>query len=180
MKIIEKPLPGVLVIEPKVFGDARGFFLESYNENAMAEIGIRERFVQDNHSCSARNVLRGLHYQVQRPQGKLVRVAIGEILDVIVDLRKSSSAFGRWYGVLLSGENKRMIWVPPGFAHGFSVISENAHLLYKTTDFYDPALERSLLWNDPALGIDWQLQGSPILSEKDRNGTCFHQAETYE
>ena len=180
MKIIEKPLPGVLVIEPKVFGDARGFFLESYNENAMAEIGIRERFVQDNHSCSARNVLRGLHYQVQRPQGKLVRVAIGEILDVIVDLRKSSSAFGRWYGVLLSGENKRMIWVPPGFAHGFSVISENAHLLYKTTDFYDPALERTLLWNDPALGIDWQLQGSPILSEKDRNGTRFHQAETYE
>lgn len=179
MKIIEKPLPGVLLIEPKVFGDARGYFLETYNEKAMAEIGIRERFVQDNHSLSARNVLRGLHYQVRQPQGKLVRVAVGEILDVVVDLRKSSSTFGRWYGVHLSGENKRMIWAPPGFAHGFRVVSETAHVLYKTTDFYAPELERSLLWSDPALGIDWQLDGQPILSEKDRNGISFHQAETY-
>jgi dTDP-4-dehydrorhamnose 3,5-epimerase len=180
IRIAEEPLPGVLVLEPKVFGDARGFFLESYNERAMADLGIHDRFVQDNHSFSSHNVLRGLHYQVQKPQGKLVRVAVGEILDVVVDLRKSSPAFGKAYAVRLSGENKRIIWVPMGFAHGFCVTSEAAHVLYKATNFYAPQLERSLLWSDPALGIDWQLDGEPKLSDKDRNGTPFHQAETYE
>ncbi len=131
--IVEQPLPGVLLLEPKVFGDARGFFLESYNESSMAEVGIRDRFVQDNHSYSAHNVLRGLHYQVQKPQGKLVRVAVGEILDVVVDLRKTSPQFGKWYAARLSGENKRMLWVPAGFAHGFCVSSQSAHVLYKAT-----------------------------------------------
>ncbi len=180
IKIVETPLPGVLLLEPKVFGDARGFFLESYNERSMAEIGIRERFVQDNHSFSAHNVLRGLHYQVEKPQGKLVRVVVGEILDVAVDLRRSSAAFGRSCGVRLSGGNQRMLWIPAGFAHGFRVASETAHVLYKATDFYVPELERSLLWNDPALAIDWQLDGEPSLSEKDRHGIPFHQAENYE
>jgi len=180
IKIIERPLPGVLLLEPKVFGDARGFFLESYNECSMAEIGIRERFVQDNHSFSRHNVLRGLHYQVEKPQGKLVRVAVGEILDAVVDLRRSSPAFGRSCAVRLSGDNQRMLWIPTGFAHGFRVASETAHVLYKATDFYAPELERSLLWNDPALGIDWQLDGEPSLSEKDRQGIPFHQAENYE
>jgi dTDP-4-dehydrorhamnose 3,5-epimerase len=180
IKIVETPLPGVLLLEPKVFGDARGFFLESYNERSMAEIGIRERFVQDNHSFSAHNVLRGLHYQVEKPQGKLVRVVVGEILDVAVDLRRSSAAFGRSCGVRLSGGNQRMLWIPAGFAHGFRVASETAHVLYKATDFYVPELERSLLWNDPALAIDWQLDGEPSLSDKDRHGIPFHQAENYE
>jgi dTDP-4-dehydrorhamnose 3,5-epimerase len=179
LNVVDEPLPGVLVIEPKVFGDARGFFLESYNERAMGEIGIRDRFVQDNHSFSAHNVVRGLHYQVQRPQGKLVRVAMGEILDVAVDLRRSSAAFGKSSAVRLSGENKRLLWVPAGFAHGFRVVSETAHVLYKATEFYAPELERSLLWNDPDLRINWQLDGEPQLSEKDRNGTPFHQAEAY-
>ncbi|MGZ4988904.1 MAG: dTDP-4-dehydrorhamnose 3,5-epimerase [Limisphaerales bacterium] len=178
--ILEQPLPGVLLLEPKVFGDARGFFLESYNERSMAEIGINGTFVQDNHSYSAHNVLRGLHYQVRRPQGKLVRVAVGEILDVVVDLRRSSLQFGKSYAVRLSGANKRMLWVPAGFAHGFCVVSESAHVLYKATEFYAPELERSLLWNDPDLGIDWQLDGEPQLSDKDRKGTPFHQAETYD
>ncbi len=180
MKIVDRPIPGVLVIEPKVFGDARGFFLESYNHRVMCELGITEPFVQDNHSFSAKNVLRGLHYQLQKPQGKLVRVATGEILDAVVDMRRSSSSFGRSYAVRLSEENKWMMWVPPGFAHGFRVMSESAHVLYKATDFYAPELERSLLWNDPALGIDWQLDGDPILSEKDRRGIPLQQAETYE
>jgi dTDP-4-dehydrorhamnose 3,5-epimerase len=180
MKAIETPLPGVLVLEPRVFGDARGFFLESYNERTMAELGIRERFVQDNHSFSARSVLRGLHYQVKKPQGKLVRVLVGEILDVVVDLRRSSPTFGRSFSARLSGENKQMIWIPPGFAHGFSVTSDTAHVLYKATDFYAPELERSLLWNDPALGINWQLQGEPILSEKDRKGVPLSLAEVCE
>jgi dTDP-4-dehydrorhamnose 3,5-epimerase len=178
--IVEQPLPGVLLLEPKVFGDARGFFLESYNQRSMEEIGIRERFVQDNHSYSDHNVLRGLHYQVQKPQGKLVRVAVGEILDVVVDLRRSSPQYGRSYSVRLNGDNKRMLWVPVGFAHGFCVKSETAHVLYKATEFYAPELERSLLWNDPELGLDWQLDGEPQLSEKDRRGIPFHQAETYE
>jgi dTDP-4-dehydrorhamnose 3,5-epimerase len=178
--IIDRPLPGVLLLEPKIFGDARGYFLESYNERSMAEIGIRERFVQDNHSFSAHNVLRGLHYQVQKPQGKLVRVAVGEILDVAVDLRRSSPTFGKSCGVRLSGDNGRMLWVPAGFAHGFRVSSETAHVLYKATNFYAPELERSLWWNDPALGIDWQLDGEPSLSEKDRRGIPFHQAEYYQ
>jgi dTDP-4-dehydrorhamnose 3,5-epimerase len=146
----------------------------------MAEIGIDEDFVQDNHSFSARNVVRGLHYQVQRPQGKLVRVVVGEILDVAVDLRRSSPTFGRWEGVRLSGENKRMLWIPPGFAHGFRVVSETAHVLYKTTDFYFPEFEHTLAWNDPGLKIDWQLAGAPIVSAKDRMGTPFAKAEVYE
>ncbi len=179
IEIVEKPLPGVLLLQPKVFGDARGFFLESYNQRSMAEVGIRERFVQDNHSFSAHNVLRGLHYQVQKPQGKLVRAAVGEILDVVVDLRRSSPTFGKSCGVRLSGQNHRMLWVPAGFAHGFRVVSENAHVLYKATDFYAPELERSLLWNDPALGINWQLDGEPSLSEKDRKGNPLAEAETY-
>lgn len=180
MRIVETILSDALVLEPKVFGDARGFFLESYNLEAMSKLGVADRFVQDNHSFSGRNVLRGLHYQINKPQGKLVRVAVGEILDVVVDLRKHSHSFGRWYGVHLSGENKRMIWVPVGFAHGFRVISETAHVLYKTTDFYAPEFERSLLWNDPQLGINWELDGEPLLSEKDRKGIHFHQAETFE
>lgn len=177
---MERPLPGVLLLEPKVFGDARGFFLESYNERSMADIGIRERFVQDNHSYSSHNVLRGLHYQLQKPQGKLVRVAVGEILDVVVDLRRSSPTFGKSYGVRLSGHNQHMLWIPAGFAHGLCVVSESAHVLYKATEFYAPESERSLLWNDPDLGIDWQLDGEPQLSDKDRRGVPLHRAETYE
>jgi len=180
MKILANPLPDVLLIEPKVFGDARGFFLESYNQRAMAEIGIRESFVQDNHSFSARNVLRGLHYQVQKAQGKLVRVISGEILDVVVDLRKSSSGYGQWRGCRLSGENLRMIWVPAGFAHGFRVVSETAHVLYKTTDFHAPELERTIAWNDKQLAIDWELDDEPLLSSKDASGRSFREAEKFE
>lgn len=180
MKIVDTPLPGVLVIEPRVFGDSRGFFLESYNEPEMARIGIVKRFVQDNHSFSARNVLRGLHYQVERPQGKLVRVIVGEVLDVAIDLRKSSSSFGHWCLVRLSGENKHMIWIPEGFAHGFRVVSETAHVLYKTTDLYAPELERTISWNDPQLAIDWQLEEAPIISDKDRIGLSFQQADKFE
>lgn len=180
IKIMETSLEGALVLEPRVFGDERGFFLESYNETTMQEIGIQERFVQDNHSYSTRNVVRGLHYQVQRAQGKLVRVVVGEILDVIVDLRRKSPTFGGWEAVRLSGENKRMLWIPAGFAHGFRVVSDGAHVLYKTTDFYFPEFERTLLWSDPQLKIDWQLDGQPIISAKDRAGTAFQQAEVYE
>jgi dTDP-4-dehydrorhamnose 3,5-epimerase len=180
MEIISKPLEGVLVLEPKVFGDSRGFFLESYNERVFGEAGIREQFVQDNHSLSARNVVRGLHYQIRQVQGKLVRVIVGEILDVIVDLRKTSRTFGRWSSVQLSGENKRMLWIPAGFAHGFRVVSETAHVLYKATDYYYPEAERTLAWNDPDLKIDWQLSGEPIVSTKDQNGTFFRDAEKFE
>ncbi len=169
----ETSLPGVLLLEPRVFGDDRGFFLESYNEREFAELGIRERFVQDNHSYSARNVLRGLHYQLPQPQGKLVRVISGEILDVALDLRQSSAAFGQWESFRLSGENKRMLWLPAGLAHGFRVMSETAHVLYKTTEFYAPGHERTVAWNDPNLKIDWQLQGNPILSNKDQRGLPF-------
>ncbi|PYY08668.1 MAG: dTDP-4-dehydrorhamnose 3,5-epimerase [Acidobacteria bacterium] len=180
MKVVDTPLPDVLVIEPKVFGDSRGFFLETYNQRAMAEIGIRESFVQDNHSFSAKNVLRGLHYQVQNPQGKLLRVVTGEILDVVVDLRRGSSAYGKWRSVRLSGENKRMIWVPAGFAHGFRVVSETAHVFYKTTDFYAPPHERTIAWNDPGLGIDWELDGEPLVSAKDAKAVSFRDAEKFE
>ena len=180
MKIVSKPLKDVLVLEPKVFGDTRGFFLESYNERVLAEAGIREHFVQDNHSLSARNVVRGLHYQVRQVQGKLVRVIVGGILDVVVDLRRSSSTFGRWSAVSLSGENKHMLWIPPGFAHGFRVVSENAHVLYKATDYYYPEAERTLAWNDPELKIDWRLSGDPIVSDKDQRGTPFRDAEKFE
>src|SRR3982074_1942902 len=180
IKKIPVSLPGVFILEPRVFGDDRGFFLESYNQQAMAEAGIQERFVQDNHSCSHRNVLRGLHYQIKQAQGKLVRVAEGEILDVAVDLRRSSPSFGRWEAVRLSGENKRMLWIPPGFAHGFSVLSEKAHVLYKTTDFYAPEHERTLAWKDSELKIARRLKQNAIVSEKDQRGTALRDAEPFD
>jgi dTDP-4-dehydrorhamnose 3,5-epimerase len=180
LKRIPTSLPGVFVLEPRVFGDERGFFFESYNQRIMADVGIVERFVQDNHSCSSRNVLRGLHYQVRHPQGKLVRVAEGEILDVAVDLRRSSPSFGRWEAVRLTGANKRMLWIPMGFAHGFRVLSEKAHVLYKATDFYAPEHERTLAWNDPHLKINWELEGEPIMSAKDQRGAAFRDAESFE
>lgn len=163
-----------------MFGDERGFFLESYNDRALSELGIDERFVQDNHSCSRRNVVRGLHYQINHAQGKLVRVVVGEILDVAVDLRRSSPTLGRWEAVRLSGENKRMLWIPPGFAHGFCVISDQAHVLYKATDYYAPESERTLAWNDPDLKINWELDGEPIVSPKDQRGVALRNAETFE
>ncbi|MGA7218376.1 MAG: dTDP-4-dehydrorhamnose 3,5-epimerase [Candidatus Sulfotelmatobacter sp.] len=178
LKKIPTSLPDVFILEPRVFGDERGFFFESYNEQVMQRAGIAERFVQDNHSCSTCNVLRGLHYQITRTQGKLVRVAEGEILDVAVDMRRSSPTFGRWEAVRLSGENKRMLWIPPGLAHGFRVLSEKAHVLYKATDFYAPEYERTVAWNDPQLKIDWELDGEPIVSAKDRRGAAFGDAET--
>jgi dTDP-4-dehydrorhamnose 3,5-epimerase len=177
---IPTSLPGVVILEPRVFGDQRGFFLESYNERAFAELGIEERFVQDNHSRSRRNVLRGLHYQIKHPQGKLVRVVEGEIVDVAVDVRRSSPTFGRWEAVRLSGDNKRMLWIPVGFAHGFRVISESAQVLYKATDYYAPEHERTLAWNDPDLKIDWALEGDPIVSAKDQRGVTLRDAETFE
>jgi dTDP-4-dehydrorhamnose 3,5-epimerase len=179
LKKIPTALPGVFILEPRVFSDERGFFFESYNQQAMADVGITERFVQDNHSCSSQNVLRGLHYQVNHPQGKLVRVAEGEILDVAVDMRRNVQSFGRWEAVRLSGENKRMLWIPAGFAHGFRVISERAHLLYKATDFYSPEHERTLAWNDAHLKINWELDGEPIVSAKDQRGVAFRDAESY-
>ena len=179
MKLIPTNLPDVLLFEPKVFGDARGFFMESYNRRTMAELGLDAEFVQDNHSRSARNVLRGLHYQIVHPQGKLVRVVAGEVYDVAVDLRRSSPTFGQWTGQTLSADNKRMMWVPPGFAHGFCVISEFAEFLYKTTDYWHPEHERSLLWNDPDLAIDWPLQDEPVLAAKDQAGRPLCDAETY-
>lgn len=173
-------IPEVLVIEPIVFGDDRGFFLESYNQKSFAEIGLKRDFVQDNHSRSARNVLRGLHYQLGQPQGKLVRVVAGAIWDVAVDIRRSSSTFGQWVGEELTAENKRMFWIPEGFAHGFVVTSDSADVLYKATDFYAPSCERSLLWNDPKLAINWPLSGEPLLSQKDRAGQLLSQAEIFE
>jgi dTDP-4-dehydrorhamnose 3,5-epimerase len=173
-------LPGVLIIEPKVFGDDRGFFYESFNERRFADItGVTARFVQDNHSRSVKNVLRGLHYQIQQPQGKVVRVVAGEVFDVAVDIRKSSPHFGRWVGVTLSADNKRQMWVPPGFAHGFVVTSESAEVLYKTTDYWAPEFERSILWSDPAIGIDWPLDGPPRLSGKDQVAGLLSQAELF-
>jgi dTDP-4-dehydrorhamnose 3,5-epimerase len=180
MNKMNTSLEGVFVLEPKAFGDARGFFLESYNERVMTELGIYKRFVQDNHSYSTRNVVRGLHYQIVHAQGKLIRVAAGEILDVVVDLRRSSRTFGQWGAVPLSGENKRMLWIPPGFAHGFRVVSEGAHVLYKATDYYAPESERTLAWNDPELKIDWQLASEPIISGKDQRGVLFRDSETFD
>ena len=180
MNVLETPLAGAIVLQPKVFGDERGFFLESYNEKVFASLGIRERFVQDNHSYSKRGVLRGLHYQVGKPQGKLVRVIYGEILDVFLDLRRSSPTFGRSHSVKLSGNNRLLAWIPVGFAHGFQVLSESAHVLYKSTAFYAPELERTIQWNDPELQIEWDDSLPPILSEKDRNGTGFRDAETFD
>jgi dTDP-4-dehydrorhamnose 3,5-epimerase len=179
IKKISTSLPGVVILEPRVFGDERGFFLESYNEKVFAELGIGERFVQDNHSSSQRNVLRGLHYQIKQTQGKLVRAVEGEILDVAVDVRRSSPTFGGWEAVRLSGENKRMLWIPAGFAHGFCVISEKAQVLYKATDYYAPEYERTLAWNDPELKIEWELAGDPIVSTKDQRGLALRDAETF-
>ena len=180
MKAVATEIPGLLILEPRVFGDERGFFFESYNRRAFREAtGEDPGFVQDNHSRSARNVLRGLHYQVRQPQGKLVRVVAGEVWDVAVDLRRSSPTFGKWVGVTLSAANRRMLWVPVGFAHGFVVVSDGAEFLYKTTDYYAPEHERSLLWNDPALAIPWPLQGEPILKPGDANGTPLARAETF-
>jgi dTDP-4-dehydrorhamnose 3,5-epimerase len=180
LKAVPTAIPEVLVIEPAVFGDARGFFFESWNEKTFsALVGRGIHFVQDNHSASGRGVLRGLHYQVRQAQGKLVRVVAGEVFDVAVDLRRSSPTFGRWVGERLSAQNKRMMWVPEGFAHGFLVISDSAEFLYKTTDFYAPAHERTLLWNDPQLGIAWPLDGEPILKPKDAAGAPLERAEAF-
>ncbi|MDR3631861.1 MAG: dTDP-4-dehydrorhamnose 3,5-epimerase [Desulfocapsaceae bacterium] len=180
MKVISTAIADVLVIEPKVFGDDRGFFFESFNSRDFErETGIKRDFVQDNHSKSFKNVLRGLHYQIKRPQGKLVRVVQGEVFDVAVDLRRSSKTFGRWVGVHLSAGNKRQFWIPEGFAHGFLVISETAEFLYKATDYYAPEYERSLLWNDPAIGIDWPFHGKPILAEKDAAAAVLDCAEVF-
>ena len=176
----ETPLSDMAILDPRVFEDTRGYFLESYNERELAEAGFGKRFVQDNHSYSARNVVRGLHYQIRYPQGKLVRVVVCEILDVAVDLRLSSSTFGKWHAVTLSGQNKRMLWVPPGFAHGFRVLSdEGAHVLYKATDFYHPECERTILWNDPDLNIDWRLDDPPIVSPKDLSGSVLGESEKF-
>jgi dTDP-4-dehydrorhamnose 3,5-epimerase len=180
MDIVNTDISDVLILEPRVFGDDRGFFFESFNDRAFREkTGMDLQFVQDNHSKSNKNVLRGLHYQIQQAQGKLVRVLAGEIYDVAVDIRRSSPTFGKWVGISLSAENKRQIWVPPGFAHGFVVVSETAEVLYKTTDYYAPTHERSILWSDSDLGIDWHLDGDPILSGKDQAGTPFATAEVY-
>jgi len=180
IKKIATSLPGAFILEPRVFGDERGFFLESFNEKVFAELGIGERFVQDNHSSSRRNVLRGLHYQIKQAQGKLVRVVEGEILDVAVDVRRSSPTFGGWEAVRLSGDNKRMLWIPAGFAHGFRVTSEKAQVLYKATDYYAPEHERTLAWDDPDLKIDWELEGEPIVSTKDQHGIALRDAETFQ
>jgi dTDP-4-dehydrorhamnose 3,5-epimerase len=184
LKKFSTSLSGLFILEPRVFGDERGFFLESYNQRVMAEAGIDQMFVQDNHSCSSRNVLRGLHYQVRQPQGKLVRVAVGEIIDVAVDLRRNSATFGKWEAVRLSGENKRMLWIPVGFAHGFRVLSEKAHVLYKATGFYAPEHERTLAWDDAQLKIDWGFDAEPkdvpIVSAKDQRGVAFRDAEVFD
>lgn len=180
MNIVATALPEVLILEPKVFGDARGFFMESFNQRAFNQAtGTDHRFVQDNHSRSSQGVLRGLHYQVQQPQGKLVRVARGAVYDVAVDIRKGSPRFGQWVGVELSEDNRRQLWVPPGFAHGFLVLSESADFLYKTTDYYAPEFERSIVWSDASLAIDWPLQhvGQPLVSAKDAQGQRLLDAE---
>lgn len=180
MKVTPTHIPDVLLIEPQVFGDERGFFYESWNQRALAEQGLQADFVQDNHSRSQRGVLRGLHYQIQHPQGKLVRAVVGSVYDVAVDLRQSSPSFGQWVGMELSADNKRMLWIPPGFAHGFYVMSEVAEFLYKTTDYWFPEHERTLAWNDPALAIDWPIgDAEPSLSAKDREGASFDTAERF-
>ena len=181
MRITPTAIPDVLLIEPKVFGDERGFFFESFNQKAFREAtGLNVDFVQDNHSKSAKNVLRGLHYQIQQAQGKLVRAVQGEVFDVAVDLRKGSKTFGQWVGEVLSGENKKQLWVPPGFAHGFVVLTETAEFLYKTTDYYAPQHERCIAWNDPDLAIVWPVLGEVALSGKDAAGTPFSQAQCFE
>jgi len=180
MEIITTAIPDVFILQPKVFGDTRGFFLESYNEKTFKALtGLTPSFVQDNHSRSGKNVLRGLHYQIQQPQGKLVRVVSGAVFDVAVDVRKSSATFGKWVGVELTGENHRQFWVPPGFAHGFLVLSETADFLYKTTDYYAPEFERSIRWDDPEIGIEWPLDGEALLSVKDQQGQLLSNAEVF-
>ncbi|MEB3231044.1 MAG: dTDP-4-dehydrorhamnose 3,5-epimerase [Leptolyngbyaceae bacterium] len=182
MNIIPTDIPDVLIVEPRVFGDERGFFFESYNAKGFAEkTGTELNFVQDNHSRSLKGVLRGLHYQIQQAQGKLVRVVVGSVYDVAVDIRQNSPTFGQWVGCLLSAENKHQLWVPPGFAHGFLVVSEVAEVLYKTTDFYAPEHERSILWNDPAIGIDWPINADDevLLSKKDQDGKVLKDAEVF-
>ena len=181
MNVTQTAIPGVLLIEPKVFGDQRGFFYESFNRRVFHDkTGVDADFVQDNHSRSARNVLRGLHYQIQNPQGKLVRATAGEVFDVVVDIRRSSPTFGRHATFTLSAENKRMVWVPPGFAHGFVVLSDYAEFLYKTTDYWYPEFERTIAWNDPALGIQWPLPAEPQLSAKDKVGAALKDAEVFD
>ena len=179
MRLINSSLPEVLIVEPRVFGDDRGYFYESYNERELEQLGLRAHFVQDNHSRSARNVLRGLHYQITQAQGKLVRVTAGEIYDVAVDIRRSSPTFGKWATVVLSAENRWMCWVPPGYAHGFVITSDYAEVQYKTTDYWAPQHERCIIWNDPDLAISWPLQSEPILSQKDRAGLPLRQAEVF-
>lgn len=183
MNVVSTSIPDVVIIEPQVFGDERGFFYESFNERRFVEAigltGAPPRFVQDNHSKSAENVLRGLHYQIRQPQAKLVRVIAGEVFDVAVDIRKNSPTFGHWVGVMLSAENKRQLWIPEGFAHGFVVTSETAEFLYKTTDYWAPEHERCILWDDPAIGIEWPLDAQPLLSGKDRSGKLLADAEVF-
>jgi dTDP-4-dehydrorhamnose 3,5-epimerase len=180
VNVIPTSIPDVLIIEPKVFGDERGFFFESFNRRQFAElIGRNVDFVQDNHSRSAKNVLRGLHYQIQQPQGKLVRVVQGAVFDVAVDIRRSSPTFGQYAAVELSAENQRMLWIPEGFAHGFVVVSDTAEFLYKTTDYWAPEFERSIAWNDPAIGIQWLIQGEPSLSAKDQQAKALAEAEHF-
>jgi dTDP-4-dehydrorhamnose 3,5-epimerase len=180
MNVIKTELAGVLILEPKVFGDTRGFFYESFNERAFAEsAGVSTHFVQDNHSKSLKNVLRGLHYQIQQPQGKLVRATVGEVYDIVLDIRRSSPTFGRWIATVLSEHNKRMLWVPPGCAHGFLVTSAYAEFQYKTTDYWAPQYERCILWNDPQLNIPWPLHDAPSLSDKDKQGLPLAQAEVF-
>lgn len=181
MEFIPTALPDIILIKPKVFEDPRGFFMETYREDRFIAGGIPERFVQENHSASSRGVLRGLHYQIRQTQGKLVRVFSGEIFDVAVDVRRSSPTFGQWVGIILSAENKHQLWIPGGFAHGFYVLSERAEVVYKVTDYYAPEWERSLLWNDPQIGIDWQLNGAtPILSQKDLAGKPLADSEIFD
>ncbi|MBL4670584.1 MAG: dTDP-4-dehydrorhamnose 3,5-epimerase [Flavobacteriales bacterium] len=180
MKVTSTNIPDVLIIEPEVFGDNRGFFFESFNQQAFNDaVGQDVKFVQDNHSRSEKGVLRGLHYQIKQPQGKLVRVAQGTVYDVAVDLRKSSTTFGQWVGAELSEDNHRQLWVPAGFAHGFVVLSESAEFLYKTTDYYAPEFERSIMWNDPDIGINWSIDAAPLLSGKDQQGLMLNNAEVF-
>ena len=181
MQIVKTVIPDVLILEPKVFGDERGFFFESFNQRTFQNLtGVNAQFVQDNHSKSAANVLRGLHYQVEHAQGKLVRVTAGEVFDVSVDIRRHSATFGKWVGVLLSAENKRQLWIPPGFAHGFLVMRDDTEFLYKVTDYYAPQHERCICWDDPAIGIEWPITQVPILSGKDQLGVALSQAEVFE
>ena len=181
MQVVKTVIPDVLILEPKVFGDDRGFFFESFNQQTFQNLtGVNAQFVQDNHSKSAANVLRGLHYQIEQAQGKLVRVTAGEVFDVAVDIRRQSATFGKWVGVHLSAENKRQLWVPPGFAHGFVVLKDNTEFLYKTTDYYAPQHERCIRWDDPAIAIEWPIAQPPILSGKDQLGLALFEAEVFE